>query len=87
MGHSEGLQGRSIGKPDDYRIVVQGILPESYSDRLGGLCIVHEEIGNQRPVTILVGPIRDQAELSGVLNTLYELHRPILEVLRLPPTD
>jgi hypothetical protein len=28
----------------------------------------------------LTGRVRDQAELSGVLNTLYELHLPILSV-------
>jgi hypothetical protein len=31
-------------------------------------------------VTTLVGKLRDQAQLSGVLNTLYELHLPILLV-------
>jgi hypothetical protein len=32
------------------------------------------------PVTLLVGPLIDQAALSGVLNTLYELHLPLLSV-------
>jgi hypothetical protein len=31
-------------------------------------------------VTTLTGRLRDQAELSGVLNGLYELHLPILSV-------
>jgi hypothetical protein len=31
-------------------------------------------------VTTLAGRLIDQAELSGVLNTLYELHLPILSV-------
>jgi hypothetical protein len=31
-------------------------------------------------VTTLVGRLRDQAELSGVLNSLYDLHQPILKV-------
>jgi hypothetical protein len=30
--------------------------------------------------TILVGPMLDQAELSGVLDTLYGLHLPIITV-------
>lgn len=29
---------------------------------------------------ILTGILADQAALSGILNTLYELHRPILRV-------
>jgi len=32
------------------------------------------------PVTILVGHLPDQAALSGVLNTLYEMHLPLLSV-------
>jgi len=32
------------------------------------------------PVTELVGKVRDQAELAGVLNTLYELHMTLLLV-------
>jgi LuxR family maltose regulon positive regulatory protein len=32
------------------------------------------------PVTALVGRLRDQAELSGVLNSLYDLHLSILKV-------
>jgi hypothetical protein len=35
---------------------------------------------NQSTVTTLTGRVSDQAELSGVLNTLYELHLPILSV-------
>ena len=30
--------------------------------------------------TVLVGRLRDQAALSGVLNILYELHLPVLSV-------
>jgi hypothetical protein len=32
------------------------------------------------PVTELVGKVRDQAKLAGVLNTLYELHLTLLSV-------
>jgi hypothetical protein len=32
------------------------------------------------PVTELVGQVRDQAELAGVLDTLYELHLALLSV-------
>ena len=34
----------------------------------------------QRTVLTLVGRLRDQAELSGVLDSLYGLHLPILKV-------
>jgi hypothetical protein len=35
------------------------------------------------PVSILLGELVDQAALAGVLNTLYELHLPVLSVERL----
>ncbi|MGB6382608.1 MAG: hypothetical protein WBG51_15670 [Syntrophobacteria bacterium] len=63
-----------------YRIKVQGYLDESRSDFLGGMTITTSRQGDQGEVTTLVGRLRDQAELSGVLNTLYELHLPILSV-------
>ena len=41
--------------------------------------------GDQGEMTTLVGRVKDQAELSGVLNTLYELQLPLLSVKILPP--
>ena len=34
-------------------------------------------------MTTLVGELADQAALAGVLNTLFELHLPVLSVERL----
>jgi hypothetical protein len=68
--------------PATYRIVVQGTLSERWSDRLAGLAITTTARGDAAPHTILAGPIRDQAELAGVLDALYELHLPILGVER-----
>ena len=70
----------TLGTPAEYRIRVQGSLDESMSDRLAGMRITTSSRGHQTPVTELVGRLRDQAELSGVLNSLYELHLAILSV-------
>ena len=35
---------------------------------------------DQTSVTTLIGRLRDQAELSGLLNKLYDLHLSILKV-------
>jgi hypothetical protein len=35
---------------------------------------------DQTTVTTLDDRLMDQAELSGLLNSLYDLHRPILKV-------
>ena len=69
-----------FGGPAVYRIVVQGALNDDWSDRLAGMAITTTERPNQRPHTTLLGRIIDQAELNGVLETLYGLHMPILIV-------
>ena len=66
--------------PATYRIEVQGQLNESWSDRLGGMLIKSRQRADQSTVTTLTGRVKDQAELTGVINSLYELHLPILLV-------
>ena len=64
-----------------YRIRVLGSIDEKWSERLGSLrikaCSLEHHEG---PVTELVGKVRDQAELAGLLNSLYELHLTLLSV-------
>ena len=67
-------------KPATYRIEVEGYVSESWSDRLAGMQITTRERANQTAVSTLIGRLRDQAELSGVLNSLYGLHLSILKV-------
>ena len=63
-----------------YRIRVQGHLDDSWSDRLGGMVLTRAFTADKQPMTILIGRLRDQAALSGVMNALYGLHRPVLSV-------
>ncbi len=66
--------------PATYRIEVEGHLTESRSDCLAGMRITVRKRLDQTTVTTLIGPLKDQAELSGVLNSLYGLHMSILKV-------
>jgi len=66
--------------PVTYRIEVEGHLAESWSDCLAGMRITVGKRLDQTMMTTLVGRLRDQAELSGVLNSLYDLRLPILKV-------
>jgi hypothetical protein len=59
---------------------VEGVVPESWIDRLGGFRIVSVTSA----ATTLEGRLPDQAALSGVLETLYHLRLPLLEVSCLP---
>jgi hypothetical protein len=81
MPHPEGRKRYAFDRPGNYHIRVLGILDESWSERLGGLRITACSSKDQEgPVTELIGKVRDQAKLAGVLNSLYELHLTLLSV-------
>ena len=69
-----------FGGPAIYRIVVQGRVSENWRKRLGGMEVATSAVDSGRPCTTLLGRIHDQAALHGLLDTLYALHLPILEV-------
>ena len=80
MAEPISRQDIQFGGPAIYRIVVQGVVGESWRDRLAGLEISMFDRGPLAPHTVLAGPIRDQAELRGVIETLHGLHLPIVRV-------
>jgi hypothetical protein len=75
-----GSKGLTVAARATYRIRVQGVLDESWSNRVGGMSICHMHPEHQPPVTVLYGELADQAALAGVLNYLYELGYPLLSV-------
>ena len=80
MPHSLPRKRLKIEDPANYRIRVQGCLEEVWSDRLANMTITIDFHDKEAPVSILVGRVRDQAELVGVLNGLYELRMPLLDM-------
>ena len=76
-----------FGGPATYRIVVQGALDKDWSSRLAGMEIATRSRGDKAPHTTLTGPMRDQAELNGVIETLYGLHLTILKVETVDDTE
>ena len=74
VSRSGAIQQWDRNQPQVYRITVAGTLDPDWSDRLSGLRIGPFS-GNtsDQPVTVLEGVIRDQTQLSGVLNTLFDL--------------
>ena len=80
MHESTTWKELKLETPATYRIRVQGRLDDTWADRLGGMAITADTAADKPSVTILVGHLSDQAALSGVLNTLYELHLPLLSV-------
>ncbi len=68
--------------PATYQIVVQGRIDLTWSDCLEGM-ISQVMVEADAPVTTLEGELHDQADLLGVLNTLYERHLTLILVKRL----
>jgi hypothetical protein len=77
---SDNFSDIDFGGTATYRIVVQGLVGEKWIGRLGAMAFTITSRGEGKPHTTLTGSIRDQAELSGILETLYGLHLPILKV-------
>jgi hypothetical protein len=70
-------------RPATYQISVKGWIDPTWSDRLEGMAISQTKVAADPQVSTLEGSLHDQAALAGVLNTLYELHLPVLLVKRL----
>ena len=80
MGRETKDRPPTMHGPAIYEIRVRGHLEEKWSDQLGGLQITAMQAANGKQETIIVGRLVDQAALTGVLNTLYELHLPVVSV-------
>ena len=80
MARATSWKGLKLETPATYRIRAQGCLNDIWVDRLGGMAITTGTVADKPVVTILEGHLSDQAALLGVLNTLYELHLPLLSV-------
>ncbi len=67
-------------EPSDYQIRVKGHFDSLLSEWFAPLMITNAPNGE----AILSGPIRDQAELYGVLLKLYNLNFTLLTIQRSP---
>jgi len=66
--------------PAVYKIKVDGVINENWSEKLRGMQIRILKSKYENPSTVLIGRLNDQTALSGVLNTLYENHLSIISV-------
>ena len=64
--------------PGLYEIRIQGHLGDRWAASFGGLTFTLEENG----VTRIVGPVRDQAALHGLLRKVRDLGMPLISVIR-----
>jgi len=64
-----------------YEIRVEGILDECWSGWFDGLQVTSHPDG----VTVIAGPVTDQAALHGLLAKVRDLGRPLISVWRVDP--
>ena len=64
-----------------YQIRIKGHLGRQWTDWFGGLTITLEDNG----MTLLTGPVIDQAALHGLLRKVRDLGMPLLSVICVEP--
>jgi hypothetical protein len=80
MTSSRAGENFKFNSTASYRICVKGFLDESWSERFNGMEIKNQAGGEISPLSALVGKLGDQTALIGVLNSIYEMHLPIVSV-------
>ena len=70
-------------QPAVYDIRIKGHLDDRWAERFDGMTLTREENG----VTLLTGPVIDQAMLHGFLKTVRNLGLPLLSVTRRDPKE
>jgi hypothetical protein len=80
MPSSDAMKNIHFTSEARYCICVKGFLDDSWSERFSGMRISNDVDGIISPLAVLEGAVMDQTELSGVLNSLYEMHLPLVSV-------
>jgi len=66
--------------PAIYCIKIRGVIDQHYAGYFGDMIIGTEKKEEGQTTSKLTGSIKDQAQLLGVLNALYNLHLPIVSI-------
>lgn len=78
MHKKQNMKQSAMMEPAIYRIRVQGHLDTKWAALLEDMNITEVKNSDGEIESILVGRLDDQAALSGVLNSLYEMHLAVL---------
>lgn len=70
-----------------YEIRLKGHLDKRWRESFSGLTFVHRVDADGTPLTILRGPVLDEAELHGLLARIRDIGVPLLEVRRDPADE
>jgi hypothetical protein len=71
------------GTSQVYRITVQGMVDQSWSDWFEGMTIASEHVSDDATITTLTGAVPDQAALRGILLKIWDLNLSIVSLARI----
>ena len=77
------LYKESFLSPSRYQITVEGKIEDSLLICLPGSIDINPSISGETEISILVGSFLDQAELSGLLNALYNNRFTVISVVKI----
>jgi hypothetical protein len=72
-----------MSKQDAYQIKIQGLIGKRWADWFDGLELAYEGTEGGSPITVLTGPVVDQAALRGILCRIWNLNLTLLSVVRI----
>ena len=81
--HTNADHSAAASQPAIYQIRLKGHLGSQWSGWFEGLAVTLEESG----VTLLTGPVVDQAALHGLLKQARDVGLPLISVNRIEPAQ
>ena len=72
-----------MAEQDRYQIRVQGWIGGRWAKSFDGMTMTYEGAQDDSPVTILTGPVVDQAALRGLLTRIWDLNLTLLSAIRI----
>ena len=76
----DDLRASDFAGQGNYEIKAKGHLDESWSSWFEGLKMITDFDDDGMPITIFVGPLRDQAALHGLLAKIRDINMPLISV-------
>ena len=71
---------KNIREQDGVQIRVQGWIGERWANWFDGMTMTYEGAEGNSPITVLTGPVVDQAALRGLLTKIWDLNLALISV-------
>jgi hypothetical protein len=75
------MSKKPASDPYDYQIILEGHLDGRWADWFEGLTMATRRVNGD--ITILAGPVADQAALRGLLNQIWDFNLTLISLHRI----